>query len=369
MKTCPNCGKNLAENETTCSNCGLNLLETEEEALQRTQEITVHEQTEYRPKRFVSKMNYGPQLFKDDDEFILLNEYIDKNVAKMKNGFSWPTFFFSSYYMFYRKMWLLGILTIIITGVIYKFIPNSLIAFLVHLIFNIIIASEFKDLYLKKALSTIDSIKADHPDATDEELAPIVKRAGGTSIGVLIIFIIGGIIAAILYGTIIYATVKTFGSDAFDFLKTRLKESQKSAEQIDENRRRGKEINMAGRLYVVFPSGFTRQYIDGSTDIIYANKQNCAVQVFTEKAETYNNDVKEYLDVNIRNNPVNEQVDYRYLTYYGHEWTYFRSMEPNKIVYATIYDGVIYNVTFSSEINMTACALQTEVIAPSFKFK
>ena len=235
MNTCPNCGKQLEENETICSNCGVNILEDATNNVE-TENINVNVNTgPYKPKRFVSQMKFAPNLFKDDDdEFYLLDVYIAQNIAKMKTGFSWNTFFFSFIYMFYRKMWALGIFTIFLNGFIYYFIKNPMIVFPILFVYNIVIAFMFKDLYLKHALKTIDDIKKENPNKTDEELVPIVKKKGGTSAIVLFIIIVSTVITVAFNITLIIKSLRNFGDFSFDFIKGRLDNSKEEIEKLNE---------------------------------------------------------------------------------------------------------------------------------------
>lgn len=362
MHTCPNCGKQLTEEEKICSNCGVN---TEEQNFEQ-EEVVSNEP--YRPKRFVSKMNFGPKLFSDDDEFVLLNEYIGKNVSKMKNGFSWNTFFFSVYYMFYRKMWLLGIFTMIVYGVLGYLIPNPLIFFLVSLIYDIIISSAFKDLYLKKALTTIDDIKARNPEASDEELAPIVRKKGGTCGWIVVLLLVGPLIYAAVNAAVVYATLSTTSNTVIDMIKERLEESKKSADGIDNMIREKKETNVVGNLYVIFPLGYEQVDADGDV-YTFKNKNNCTVTISTTDSIIYGDDVDTYLDRKIKTAIEDETIDINNANYYNHMWRYTRIDKPQQIIYATKYDTKIYDVTISSDEENASCILNAEVLAASLKFK
>ena len=363
MHTCPNCGKQLTEEEKICSNCGVN---TEEQNLEL--EDVNNSNEPYRPKRFVSKMNFGPKLFSDDDEFVLLNEYIGKNISKMKNGFSWNTFFFSVYYMFYRKMWLLGFITMIVYAVLEYLIPNPLILLLVALIYDIIISSSFKDLYLKKALITIDNIKAKNPDATDEELAPIVRKKGGTCGWIVILLLVGPIVYAAINFAVVYATLSATSNTVIDLLKERLEESKKSADGIDDMIREKKETNVVGNLYVIFPLGYEQVDADGDT-YVFKNKNNCTVTIIAEDSAIYGDDVDTFLDRIIKGATEDENISINNAKYYDHMWRYTRIDKPQQVIYATKYGDKIYEVNISSDEENASCILNAEVLAASFKFK
>ena len=372
MKTCPNCGKTLEENEIICSNCGVN---TVEETTVSTQ-IETPEQTTanvpHVPKRFVSKINYGPQIFKNDDEFYLLDVYISKNINKMKNGFSWPAFFFSSLYFFYRKMWLLGVITIIFNGTLGFLVKNPLISFGISLIYNIIIASKFKDMYLKKALEEVDRVRAENPNKTDEELAEIVKNRGGTSTVVLIIIFVGLIITFIVNGVIIISTIRKTSKEAEEYLKETIDKSKDSADKIEDLIRDKKEINVAGNLYVVLPSGYSQVTNIENEDaaMIFNNNLNCKIVVKTAVAEDYSNSTDSYMDTKIQAISNEKNIEYKNASYHGHPWRYTTINKPYKsMIFTTIKDGIIYDVTVINEKESTTCMLNAEQTALTFKFK
>jgi hypothetical protein len=376
MKTCPNCGKRLNEDETVCSNCGLDLVkdaeETKEAELGNTTEIEVKE--EYHPKRFVSKINYGPKLFEEEDnEFELLNEYIGKNIARMKNGFSWATFFFSVYYMFYRKMWLVGIFTIIFEVAIAMLIPNEMIVLLVEFVYSIIISALFKTLYIQKALTDIEKIKSDNPKLSNDELVPLVRKKGGTSGIVVVFLIVMGIAAFMTFGSVITETASRLGTSVFNLAKDRWEESKKSANQLNDLLRDGKEENVAGKLYIIFPKGYSL-----NTNTIYqktySNRQGCKIKVSIEDSSLYLGSIDAYINEKLKDvesaNEENESLGLKYnnASYYGHSWKYTRDKKTDTLIYVTVYDNYVYDIRFEAN-NDTTCLLNAEVMATTFKFK
>ncbi len=372
MKTCPNCGKTLEENEIICSNCGVN---TVEESTESTQLESLEQNTPnapYKPKRFVSKINYGPQLFKDDDQFYLLDVYISKNVNKMKNGFSWPAFFFSSLYFFYRKMWLLGVATIIFFSILGFFIKDPLIFFLVSLIYDIIVASKFKDMYLKKALEEVDRVKAENPNKTDEELAEIVKNRGGTSTVVLIIIFVGLIITFVVNGVIIITTIQKTSKEAEEYLKETLDKSKDSADKINDLIREKKEINVAGNLYIILPSGYEKVTNIENEDavMVFTNNLDCKIAIKTVPAENYLNSTDAYMNEKIKLLTNETGIELKNASYHSHPWKYATINKPTKaMIFASVKDGTIYDVTVTNQKESTTCMLNAEQTALTFKFK
>ncbi len=114
----------------------------------------------------------------DDNE--LLRAFIGSNYEKITTRpFNFAGFFFSTFYMFYRKMFGFGILTFLIN----LFILNIINNFIVTIIFTIAIGFLVNKLYLFYAKKKISSIKAKNPQKSLEELKSICAVKGGTSVG------------------------------------------------------------------------------------------------------------------------------------------------------------------------------------------
>ncbi len=364
MNTCPNCGKKLNQGETVCTNCGVNILE-EKEII----ENTVEQNEDIRPKRFVSKKHYGPNLFKHDEDFLLLNEYIGKNVAKMKNGFSWCSFFFGPFYMFYRKMWVLGVITLILYALPGMLIPNATIALVVELMISLVLGVKFKDIYLDKALKEIDIIKANNPDKSDEDLIPDVAYKGGVSQIALMVVIGIIIVAVIVNGALVLSGLKTAGGSIYEFAKDRLNKSKDSLNQIKDNIRDNTETNAVGDLYIVFPKGYTATtevYEENAT--FTNNVLSCNVITKYVDSVDYNYSPTDYL-----NNKINNSfLEYKNIKIKNYDWIMVKSPDssPRFVTYVATYEGKIYDVTFETNSeNPELCFVSSDAAALTFLFK
>lgn len=128
------------------------------------------------------------QSLVDDDYEINENElfsaYISKNVSKFKNGgFSWCTFFFGYIYMFYRKMWLLGIVYFVLS-LILSVQP------ILNLILSIYISIIFKKIYSKHSMTKVKKIVLQHPQVSQKDLQYICYKKGGTANWVIVVFVV-----------------------------------------------------------------------------------------------------------------------------------------------------------------------------------
>ena len=147
----------------------------------------------------------------------LLEDFIQNNSEKIiKRNFNLAALFFNSIYMLYRKMYIEGIILIVIS--IISFYLSILIntkIFLGYLIANFVIAVVlcfiFNKLYINSCKRKINNIKKKHKTISVSELRTLCKKKGGTS---LIIAIIIPIIISIV-STIIFNTL--FPIDSEDF--------------------------------------------------------------------------------------------------------------------------------------------------------
>ena len=367
MNKCPNCGKTLDVGETVCSNCGVNILE------QNDEEANFEEKNEdIRPKRFISKRHYGPDLFKHDDDFLLLNEYIGNNIPRMKSGISWCTLFFGPFYMFYRKMWVLGIISVIVYTVALLVIPNQTIGAIVILLYALVLAIKFKDTYINKALSDIEQIKAANPDKSDEDLIPDVAYKGGVSqISLLVTFIIL-IIVVVVNGAVIMTKLKSSGGTLVDLIKERLNLSKESLNKIENIIRENTETQTVGNLYIVFPKGYSATTEVNETFAEFNNKTECKITTTYEAANTYGSDLYNYLDIKLKSGESPVELEYKPIKLKDYNWLMVKSPDttPKYVTYVALYNDNIYNVTFETERDdPTLCFLSSEVTSTSFRFK
>lgn len=113
----------------------------------------------------------------------LLRSFIGKNYDKITTKpFNFAGFFFTTGYMFYRKMFLYGILWFIINLIIINLIEQSK-QFFVTLILNIVVGFFVNKLYLYYANKKISKIKLKNSQKEFNELKEICASKGGTSLG------------------------------------------------------------------------------------------------------------------------------------------------------------------------------------------
>ena len=220
----------------------------------------------------------------DNEQY--LKAYIGKNFEKIASGkFSFPAFFFTSFYLYYRKMYLLGIgyqfiLPIIISILVLFLLPiiiafdspiiSAIIIIIIFLTVNISLGLKFNRIYLKHALLKVENLKLKYQEPKALLTACTVK--GGTSIFKAILITLLPLIIMII---LIVICITTFGikmsfnlSNMFDNSKSHFGTS----ESYNGIMAYGSEENVTNNFNVTVPSAFEKgtikyTYDTGGTEV------------------------------------------------------------------------------------------------------
>ncbi len=122
--------------------------------------------------------NNAVNVNSNDEE--LLRAFIGNNYDKITTKrFNFAGFFFTTCYLFYRKMFLYGLLFFLINFVIVNIIKS----FIINLLLCIVVGFFVNKIYLHYAKKKIAKIKLENPQKNIEELKSICSNKGGTSVG------------------------------------------------------------------------------------------------------------------------------------------------------------------------------------------
>ena len=306
----------------------------------------------------VFNTNYSQNILNDDlyKEDMLIDAYIGKKADKFKSGgFSWCTFFFGTYYILYRKMWIFGIILWAIGLVIGKVIGTlEWLELIIDLIVGISAACIFKEKYLSHATKKVREIKEKNANKTHEELMVICKKKGGTSI--LPILLIVGIVL-VTTGMELYQNF-----DSYNKAKDRLDEikGNETTTPIEITREKlnvtltagFEEVTNDSTLY----SSIYREYSSNSSCLFYLSTMNAnGATSATEKMEID----RSHYEVT---NPIEEKK------INGNTWAYMS--KDNIYFYKIIYNDKIYDIRFTiySENREKNCSKIHSEILESIKF-
>lgn len=125
-------------------------------------------------------INYTSQATTNNED--LLKAFIGKNYEKITTRpFNFAGFFFSTFYMFYRKMFLYSFILFLINLTIINFTNQ----FIITILFNIVVGFLVNKIYLYYAKNSIDKIVSQNLTKTNDELINICANKGGTSVGAI----------------------------------------------------------------------------------------------------------------------------------------------------------------------------------------
>ncbi len=114
----------------------------------------------------------------NDEE--LLKDFIGNNYEKITTKqFNFAGFFFTTFYMFYRKMFLYAIILFLVN----LFVLNVINNYTVTILFNVAVGFLVNKIYLYYAKKKIDKIKSQNSQKDINELKVICSNKGGTSVG------------------------------------------------------------------------------------------------------------------------------------------------------------------------------------------
>ncbi len=141
-----------------------------------------------------------------DDE--LLKAFIGNNYDKITTRpFNFAGFFFTTLYMFYRKMFGYGLLVFLLNFIVLNVINN----FIVTLAFNVAVGLLVNKIYLSYATNKIAVIKTSNSQKSIEELKSICSTKGGTSVGQIFL----GLVAELGIALIVLFVMTLIGIGSF----------------------------------------------------------------------------------------------------------------------------------------------------------
>lgn len=140
--------------------------------------------------------NIKEEELSDDEKFLI--EFIGPNAEKFSYKIiSLPGFIFTSLYMLYRKMYLLGFITLLIQLALIIFVNPY-----ISLIINILTLIFFNSLYISHAKRKIEKIKLLSGSKDSGYIANLCADKGGVNKGIVLLAIlleIGIFVVAILF--------------------------------------------------------------------------------------------------------------------------------------------------------------------------
>ena len=264
---CFRCGTKVDDNVEYCPHCGTNV----KEELARYS-YPRNQQEEQKPKinqthedQYIYSLKYS---YGDKEEFI--RAYVRNNYDKIKNSkFSLSTFFFGPIYFFYRKLYKIGIIWLVISIILGWAFP------ILALIIRIILSINFSNTYLKEVEKRVKTIRTQNKNLDKETLLNRCKIKGGTNILIVIIYIVFWIIVIISFIT--YFTQNIY-------------------QELTQSTLENEENFSIGNISYTIPEGFSQNGISTYKYYgIYTDTGYCNISFSLDSNTNYYTTEEEYL--------------------------------------------------------------------------
>lgn len=166
---------------------------------------TISQNTNYQ-NDFVNQQPVANNINDED----LVKAFIGNNYDKITTRtFNFAGFFFTTFYMFYRKMFLYGILFFLVNLVVL----NVINSFIINLLFCVAVGFLVNKVYLYYVKKKIEKIKFQNSGKDINEIKGICISKGGTSIGQIFLGLLTeiGITIVVLFGMLIIGVGSIIG--------------------------------------------------------------------------------------------------------------------------------------------------------------
>lgn len=165
-------------------------------------------QNNFQSVEYMNQTNANNDINNDEE---LLKEFIGKNYDKISTRpFNFAGFFFTTFYLFYRKMFLYGILLFIVNLIVLNVINN----FIVTILFGVAVGFLVNKVYLYYAKKKIEKIKIQNQGKDFNTIKAVCTTKGGTSVGKIFLGFLAeiGITLVVLIVMVIAGIGGIFGS-------------------------------------------------------------------------------------------------------------------------------------------------------------
>ena len=245
-----------------------------------------------------------------------LKEYVGIKYNEIKEKkFNVFALFFTIYYYLYRKMYSLFFAYILLA---LSTIFLNEIGSLICIVFRIIIAIKFNEIYLNKAEKEVEKIKNSSPDKSTKELLAICKKKGG--VNTVLPFVVMGLYIMLIFVFIIaFAIFAVIDGDIFDEL-----------DSPNDN-------NIEGIIYKV-PNDFeqlTSNYFYFNDDIV---DETCYIKIDRDTSNYYKT-AEDFLREERSNNEEIKEVlindnNWKHVI---KDSKYFYAIDKNNSIYEIVY--------------------------------
>lgn len=302
-------------------------------------------------------INYGQPMSQNlSNDIVLENIFMGTEYNSFRSGgFSLCSFFFGAMYALCRKMWLLGLAWYILSLILSLFLP--LFSVLLMIVFNVVVAINFKKWYVQHAKDKVAQIKAENSGASFEQLKAICARKGGVTYIPLIIFLVFCVAVFVFLFFVLYSAVQY----SIDY-DTQIVEK----EVVNDNK--------IGNLSLEVPDGFESVNENESSFRIYsynADGNNCKLTVNLLSTTRYSSS-DEYLQKGVTYSGSDIVSPLETKTLNGTDWAYMSVQKPSSIIYYYAlleHNNKVYDVKFEIKEDNGVCSQSYTDVTNSLTIK
>ena len=183
--------------------------------LKETEIVENNKPLDNKEEKYQKDVDINKVLFGNgsEDEY-LLSSYIGPNYEKFKSGsFNFAAACLINLYFFYRKMYLIGFIIVVLNTTV-SILFN--LSFIVSIFLFFILGVFTNQVYITHAKNKVKKIKEDNPNLSKEELTKLCVREGGTSLGSTLLGILTVLVVSLVFELLGFQTI----IDDFENLST-----------------------------------------------------------------------------------------------------------------------------------------------------
>lgn len=327
-----------------------------------------------------SNLNSTNNSIINDEE--LLKSFIGNNYDKItKKPFNFAGFFFTTFYMFYRKMFLYGLFGFVINLILLNIVTNPIISLILVLLVSLLVGLLINKIYLCYAKRKVNKIKLNNAQKSMEEIKGICSIKGGTSIGKIFIgFLVEICIALLLLIIMSFIGLKSMFGDLFSSVSDDNKSNLKDTNDTNNSQLGTNDtyegmlmfdnsINISDKFSITVPSIFE----DNSDEYGYSYEYSSDQGVFDKCRVELNipfgyssadNLIGQIADYNASNNAT--EVATIKINDINWRWVSYNDAFGATYYYGTTIDNKVYLLKYEVQEDASSdCAGYREIILNS----
>ena len=266
-----------------------------------------------------------------------------------KRIFNIPAFLFTSFYLFFRKMFGLGIVVFLISFALMNFIniPG------IFLVVNLLLGFGFNKIYMASVRKRVNKLKEKNQYMRIEDIKDMCISKGGTSVGKIFLGLIVEMILAFVIGIamVIFGITTLFGdlfsgfNIDFDFVNT-----NKTNDKYEGMFIYNSSINMFSEFSIDIPGKFNENASDYSYEYSFRGDEGvfneCSFKLFVPNGYVDSEDLiyqmndffKDSEPTDVTKETINGKVWYNFMTTDSIGESYYYGTNKGKKVYIFEYD-------------------------------